>query len=1021
MKPFRFILPGLILLFQWQTISAQHYFFTNYTINDGLSNNTVTCIVKDRDGFVWAGTESGLNRFNGYDFTVYKSVASDSTTLHASSIRSLLVDAQGTLWVSTAQGICRYKKEKNCFQRLYACGSTRDPDKIFECHDLFEDSKKNIWAGTAFGLLKYNSRQDCFEQVNEGFQLNNSLVGMNSVTEDADGTLWANNYYFLVHYNPLKHTYEKFENRARGNNNSKFQALRVFADASDKNFLWITTWGDGLVHFNKQNHEFTSYKFQQNASPNLDNIVFSVFPHSKNKLWVSTNRGILVFNIQKKIYEGGVRDSISEKTVVNTGVRSIYLDNDGITWIGTFGGLANIHPAKQNLVNHPLWLNAPVSEYYYNEAEDKFYGTVIYTKRSLIICDRKTNKEASYKIPQADELRAEPLSLVRDNKGLIWIGTTKGIYTFDESQKTFSLFNIEEKIHIPDRSIYVRQIIKDSAGNLWFACYSQGLLMVDANTKKITSYLHDDNDKNSFPLYALTGIAAWKGKTLYISDDRLGVVEFNYAENRIVHFSTKEKKYASLYDATDVAVDNSGFIWVTTRNNGLIRIDKNHEVIAFIKDDSGNIIDEQSNIVIDNAGKIWLNANHGIYCFNPDTKSFTQFTLQDGLPYAPLAKIGDGKIAINIPQGIFYFDPLNVSKANKPLNVHLTGLLVNGKHSEFNSTIDWMDTIRLLHSENNLTIEFAATDFAYPSSTLYSYKLEGINNNWSTPARSRSLNFSQLAPGNFTLHLRAGNNSPVKKLFIRIIPAWWQTTWFKWLAVLTAVAILFFSIRFFLSLRYKQQIAKLEQQRQIENIRVRISRDIHDEIGSGLTKIKLMSRSLSKVKQSADAMETTTKISHASDELIQNLGEIVWTINPANDTLENVFAFARNYVSKLFDEHTEIKSVLDFTEPADIPRNVLINPEVKRNLLLILKEALNNVVKHSEAKEVCILLRTEKSELVMKVSDNGKGISKEQDTAMGNGLKNMRKRAESINAEIKITSEQTGTAVHVFMPLTHAS
>jgi signal transduction histidine kinase/ligand-binding sensor domain-containing protein len=1018
MKLLSCLIPVCFMVMFAEKIFAQQHFFSNYTVDEGLSNNAVGCIVKDKDGYIWAGTEGGLNRFNGYDFTVYKSVASDSTTLSSNAVHCLLTDDAGNVWVGTSSGICLFNKKSNAFIRL----SIRSPHRAFVSQyatfRLMEDSEKNIWAGVSdMGLVKYDHKQHCFVQAIERMPpLSNNMI--NGIAEDKDGTLWLLSYKSLLHFNPEKGTIKEFENRISAD--FEFQGLNIFKDETDENFLWIATWGSGLVHFNKQNGSSVSYKFHSHGTKNLHNIVFDMNAEEKNILWLATSEGIIVFDTDKKEFEGFVRDSLNTTSPVNGETRCIYKDNEGITWMGSAGGFCNIHPAKQNFVKQPLWLHAPVTEYYIDEPGNKIYGVRIYSDRCLVIYDRKKNIEEKYKIPMADELGAEPFSVVKDNDGLIWIGTTKGIYTFNELQKKFSLFDIEKQLHIPNRSLYVRQALKDSTGNLWFSCYAKGLLMVHASTKKITPWLHDEKNPASFPLYAMTSIAAGRGNTLYICDEQRGAVAFDYGKRSWIHFDARQKKYSVLYDAADIAADRNGCIWVTTRNNGLVCIDKNHEAAAYLKDDFGNIIDEQNTLAIDDSGKIWFTASNGMYRFNSLVKSFMNFTLKDGLPArtAPLHHLDSGKIALHVLQGIFCFDPLKVSKTGEPLHVHLTSLSINGKPSAFNSTIDLLDTITLEHTENNLTLEFAATDFAYPSSVLYSYKLEGIDNSWSAPAKTRTVNFSHLAPGNYWLRIRAGENFPDKKIFISIIPAWWQTRWFRWFTAAVVLSILFFSTRYYLSFRYRQKIAALERQREIENIRIRISRDIHDEIGSGLTKIKLMSRNLLKAKEKNAMVETTEKISFASDELIQNLGEIVWTINPANDTLENVFAFVRNYVSKLFDGNSEIKLKLDFTEPDKIPPHIIINPEVKRNFLLILKEALTNIFKHSQATEVTITLHADKSKIEMQINDNGVGFQEERSGAFGNGLKNMRKRAESINAAFTIDKKNhSGTFIKVSIPL----
>lgn len=1016
-----------IVAFIQNAFSQQQYFFTNYTVDDGLSNNAIRCIIKDSEGFLWAGTIAGLNRFNGYDFTVYKSIANDTTTIPSNVINGLFVDHEGQLWISTFGGVCVYEKNKNQFRRISF--RMKDGSKLYaiECSGVFEDSKKNIWVTTiGFSVFKYDKKQNCFAEVTSRQTLH-SKNQVNSVIEISDGTFWHTSYSHLFHFNPADNSYEEFENRISDEDHT-FQAMKVFADAGNENYLWIATWGSGLVQFNKQSKQFISYKFEQGVPSNLGNIVFQIHRYDKNKLWLATNKGIVIFDENEKKFEGVIRDSLNEKPVINIQALCVYRDDEGITWIGTVSGLCNIHPAKQYFISNPIWSNAPVPKFYYDEAEEKIYGLRFYLQRSLYVYDRKLKAQTIYKIPDADELRAEPFSVIKDNNGLLWIGTTKGIYTFDESKKKFELFNIESKLKILNRSLYCGYVFKDSKGNLWFSCYSKGLLMIDVKNNTVKAYFNDGKEKNSFPVVAINGIAEGKENLIYVCDDSHGIVMIDCKKETWKYFSTKEKKYSVLADATDLTLDKEERIWVTTKNNGLVCIDKNLEVTTYLKDDFGNLIDEQQSIVIDNSGKIWLTANNGIYSFNPESKAFTHFTMQDGLPVRtlpqPLVKLNDGSIAYSFHKGIFKFYPEELSKKEKPLDVHLTSLLVNGKTSSLSNIIDKVDTIRLNHRESNLTFEFAAINFTNASSTVYSYFLEGNDRNWSVPTRTRVLNFSQLAPGDYSLLIRAGisgtnNNSPVKKIFIKIIPAWWQTSWFRWLILFAGIFILVFSIRFVLSFRYKQKIAQLEKQREIENIRMRISRDIHDEIGSGLTKIKLMSRNLSKKTEDTVALkETSSKISIASDELIQNLGEIVWTINPVNDTLENIFAFMRNYLSKLFDENTDVKLQLDFPDPSEIPHRIFINPEVKRNLLLILKEAVTNIFKHAQATEVSISMRAGKSKIELIIRDNGRGIKTENQNGFGNGLKNMRRRAESINANFVIeSSPETGTNVHLLIPL----
>lgn len=1020
----------------FQNTFAQQYFFTNYTTENGLSNDNIRSIVKDNDGFLWVGTIAGLNRFNGYDFTVYKSLGSDTTTLPSNVINHLLSDRAGRLWISTFNGVCIYDKKNNRFIRVtIAFGDGRKTD-LFENFFVFEDSKNNIWAGTnGFGLLKYDLKNNVFTELksavsDSGFATLTSYKSVTSMIEDSDGTYWFMGHRQLMHYHPRENKVDIFESKLSGTGTKTFQPMKFFADPSDKNHLWLSTWGSGLVYFDKRNGACINYVFENSSSINLANIIFDLHHHDRNTLWLATNRGIAVFDTEKKNFSGFIRDSLNEKTIVNGEIYSAFEDDEGIVWFGASYGLSHINPAKQNFISHPLWVGAAVSKILVDDATGKIYGVRYYNERSLFIYDRKTNTTAVYSIPDADRLLAEPFSLFKDSRGLIWIGTTKGIYTFDEIKKQFKLLDIFTYLKIPDRSVYVSVIAEDRSGNIWFAYNGKGLMKYTYNGNVLKSFFHDSADQSSCPVVAINTITVDEHNTMYLADAYGGIAKFSVTENKFEHFSPAEKKFASLFGASNMVLNSAGQIWITTKNNGLICLDNHNEVTAFIRDDFGNLVDGQQSIVIDKTEKIWLTASNGLYRFNPFTKSFEEFTIQEGLPVRtitqPLHYLPDGSIVYHIDRRVYSFNPEDLSKKEKPLPVHFASLRVNGKTSSFSNVIDQLDTIRLSHTENNLTVEFAAINFTNPSSTVYSYFLEGNDRNWSVPGRTRVLNFSQLAPGDYRLKIRAGVNdisesSPEKIIFIQIIPAWWQTTWFKWLAAIFIITVLFYSIRFLLSLRYRQKIAQLEKQREIENIRMRISRDIHDEIGSGLTKIKLMSRNLSRASKDMETMkETSTKISSASDELIQNLSEIVWTVNPANDTLENVFAFTRNYLSKLFEENQDVKLHLDFPEPSSIPKGISINPEVKRNLLLILKEAVTNIFKHAQASEVSISLRADKEKIELNITDNGKGINNENQNGFGNGIKNMNKRAESMNAQFKVESvNEGGTAVHLLIPLMH--
>lgn len=342
------------------------------------------------------------------------------------------------------------------------------------------------------------------------------------------------------------------------------------------------------------------------------------------------------------------------------------------------------------------------------------------------------------------------------------------------------------------------------------------------------------------------------------------------------------------------------------------------------------------------------------------------------------------------------------------------------KNFEEENEINFLNEIKLNHSQNFISFDFAAIDFSNAASVQYAYMLEGYDNDWNYCGRRRYASYTNLLPGNYTLHIKAGNEQGVwskheKMLCIIIEPAVWQTIWFRTVTLLLIVTGIFFIVRYLSTVKLRRQIVQLERQREIEKVRAHIARDIHDEIGAGLTKISLMSRQL--LKSETGNKNTASKINEASGNLIQNLSEIVWTVNPANDTLQNLIAYTRHYCGNFFDG-TTIHLQLDLPELNKILVEQMISPDVKRNYLFILKEACNNVLKHSDAKFFTLELKLKDNSLKIKMSDDGKGFSMMDENKFGNGLRNMKKRVDEVKGFFEMTSRAgTGTTIQLTLPL----
>jgi signal transduction histidine kinase len=341
---------------------------------------------------------------------------------------------------------------------------------------------------------------------------------------------------------------------------------------------------------------------------------------------------------------------------------------------------------------------------------------------------------------------------------------------------------------------------------------------------------------------------------------------------------------------------------------------------------------------------------------------------------------------------------------------------VNGTALERTDIYDTTRTLRLGHLQNTLTIAYAPIQLINAAALRYEVMLQGHDEHWSSNGSARTATYVNLAPGEYTLAIRiAGSSDEAHMLRLRfhIVPAFWQTWWFRLGLVVVLLTGAILLTRYILDLRYRERIAALLREQEVQGVRMRIARDIHDGIGSGLTKITLLGRRIPDDRPDGIG----SRIAEASTELVHELSEIVWTVDPKNDSRSSFIAFVRNTIGRQFDDlDVRLFSELQVDEESsDRP----IGPELKRNTTLILKEAVNNALKHAKATEVHIRLHLGPDHLELEVRDNGVGFDSLMRSGSGNGLANFVKRAEAVQGQVEVHSAPgQGTRVVFTAPMT---
>jgi len=370
------------------------------------------------------------------------------------------------------------------------------------------------------------------------------------------------------------------------------------------------------------------------------------------------------------------------------------------------------------------------------------------------------------------------------------------------------------------------------------------------------------------------------------------------------------------------------------------------------------------------------------------------------------AKNADGTIYFGGINGLNYFNPKNLIENKHTPNIVLTKILVSDQEYQLDTISGYKKQLLLPYEMNTLSFEVSALEFSFSEKNKYAFKLEGVDNKWFYNGNKQFIRYSALAPGKYILWVKASNNDevwsvPQKIITIIIQPPFWKTWWFRSLVVIAFVLIIALIVYFFLKIKFTKKIAELERQKEIDNLRIQISQDIHDDIGSNLTKVAMLCEIVRKNFDRNENIDTKLdQLARSSRKIIEDLREIVWSVNPRYDNIESLVSFMRNYTSNFLDE-TPIQ--WSFNADQDWG-NIIIKPDFRRNFIMCFKEALNNIIKHANASQIEINIALINDIFTVSVQDNGKGFDINKSHTISNGLQNMKKRMENIAASCNIHS-----------------
>ncbi|MDA3894500.1 MAG: ATP-binding protein [Salinivirgaceae bacterium] len=824
-----FVLFGIVLGF------AQNldYEFEHLTVNDGLAQSTIYCILKDKNGFIWFGTENALNKYDGYEFTVYQHNDSDTTSYGGYSSNNMLEDSKGNFWIGTSYGLNLFNREKETFTiyRYNEEDTNTISSNFIGC--IFEDKNHNFWIGTLGGGLNlFQKETNSFKRFIHD-SLNVNSIGSNyisSIVEDEKGNLWmANNKGDLIYFNQKN---EKFTNKKYDKNFSGQLDVQIYGKITldSKGNLWIGT-ENGLYIYNISTDKCKRITTESSNNSINSNAITSILEYKEGEYWIGTDHGgINIFDSKTNTFSYLQNKPNDNTSLSNNQVYTIYKDDDSNLWVGNYNGGVNVIYKNKNKFEvfepNPYDTNSLSFSSVIGLHEDRQGKIWIATDGGgldLFNPKNKTFKHFRHNSNDKNSISSNVVTCIYEDKsGTVWIGTyLAGLNMFDRENNKFIHYkqNIENETSIVHNTVW--NIIEDANNNLWIGT-SDGLDLFDRKTQLFKHFKNDPQNSYSISANNITTFFEDSKQNLWIGT-AFGLNKFDQASQKFIRFTSNPEDSTSLINdfISSIYEDSKGNLWIAT-SGGLSLMNKHNNTFTnFTKTDGlpDNII---VSILEDSHSNLWLGTKQGLSKFNYQSKTFINYDEKDGLPsnefnLRAYVKSSTGQFYFGTPSGLVSFFPDKIVQNKHIPKMAFTEFTIFNKpveigaeNSPLKKHINYSDSIVLSYKQSVFTIKYAALNFINSEKNQYAYKLVGFDNDWNYVGAERKATYTNLDPGEYTFKVKGANNDGywnLEGISLKIIitPPFWEIWWFR-LIIVTLILGSFF-------LFYRIKIKRIEAQK----------------------------------------------------------------------------------------------------------------------------------------------------------------------------------------------------------------
>jgi ligand-binding sensor domain-containing protein/signal transduction histidine kinase len=1050
--------------------------FTRITIEEGLSDQRVQAVLQDRAGFMWFGTNNGLNRYDGHTIVEYRNDPAIPHSLSGNLIEAIYEDRSGTLWVGTRSGLNAFDRGTERFTRY-----RHDPASPRSLSDntvsaIHEDRSRALWLGTSSGLNRFDRATGEFTVYRHDPANPKSLPHNNVrvIIEDRGGTLWVGTFGGLGRFDRTTGTFTTYRHDpANPRSLSHDVVWDLIEDRAGT--IWVGTDGGGLSRFDPATNEFTHFRHDPGDPRSLGgDRIAHMWEDASGALWVTTfGSGLSVLDPARQTFRRYRHDSTDSASVSSDYLDEIVSDRTGLIWFGTHGSGVNVHDPRRSpftIYRHdPEAAAGLASNHVWAVSEDTSGNLWLGTQDSgLERLDRRSGRVVHYppdpKNPQGLGY-AWVAALEPDPKGWLWVGTYGGgLYRFDPGRERFAAYR-----HDPanPRSLShdaITDLHRDRAGSLWVGTRGGGLNRFDPATGAFTVYRYDPSNPAGLSSDWVWAIAEDAGGSLWIGTLGGGLNRLDPATGRVTRYRHAPGDMTSLSDDSiwTLHVDRSDVLWVGTFGGGLDRFDRARGAFTHYRERDGLSSDRvvailEDGRVGDPAGNLWVATGRGLSKLDRDRRTFHNYGTTHGLPLTEYNRgvqvARDGTLLISSAHGLIAFDSdavhaqteiapvvfTNFLLANKPVRI--------GEGSPLRQAVNQTSSITLNHADRVISFEFAALDYRAPRQARYRYRLDGFDDDWiEVGSAQRLVTYTNLAPRKYVFRVTAANADGVwskaeRAIALVMTPPWWATWWFRGVALVLIAGCVtgLFAWRLNgLERRRRALEAEIGERKQIEAAlrasnqqiqdlagrlitaqegeRARLARELHDDVNQQLAALSI---SLGGLKRRLPSHLVEGHLEIAG--LQQQATGVSEAIRSLSHELHPSVLQHFGLVAALKGGCGEVASVknLDVVFHAD-DRLGDIPADVGLCLYRVAQEALHNAARHAQARRVEVSLTAIDAESVeLRVVDDGRGFDLEEARLRGGlGLISIDERVRLVAGQVHIRSERgRGTDLRARVPL----